>query len=160
MKTNEIANTVITRVSSVTLAAEQKLAAIKLVQERMQERSCAFLAALPALETVLSNLGLEINSVGCYKTGMDADVWKDGDKLKVDFTAVPTSGKFKFLAFQGYTARGAGKNEERLHAKAAAIEEAIRVGAGFTSVDVNSCSLEVRDDKRDGKGRVMVSLFV
>ncbi len=160
MTQQEITATVLGRVESVTTVAEQKLAALKLVQARTQERAGAFLAALPALQTVLANLGLEIATVSMFKGGMDADVWKDGDVLRVSITATPTSGKFKFIQFQGYTARGAGKNEDRLHAKAEKIAEAIRVGAGFTYVGVNSCSLEVRDDKRDGKGRVMIDFSV
>ena len=55
-----------------------------------------------------------------------------------------SDGKFKFIAFAGYTSRGAGKNQERLNTKSEAIEECVRFMTGFRC-SVNCYSLEVKN---------------
>lgn len=112
---------------------------------------------LPKIEEVLGKLGLVIDTFNQYKTGT-ANVWADGDKLAVSIRAKST-GKFKFLTFRGYTARGSGKNQEALDHKATKIKEAIDA-AGDVYSSVNPFSLEVRDrDNLDNKA-VMIDFCV
>lgn len=81
--------------------------------------------------------------------------FSEGDKIKVTFTAAALPG-FKFLQFNGYNAKGEGKNEKRLQVKAAKIEEALKTDV-ISSVAVNQYSLEVRENH---VGRVMIDIWI
>lgn len=52
-------------------------------------------------------------------------------------------GKFRFVQFEGYTARGDGRNHRRLEARAATLSKALSTATGLR-VAVNQFSLEVR----------------
>jgi hypothetical protein len=115
---------------------------------RTQQALRLFQNASGPLQEALAKFGLEVVDVTFSKTGTmsDSGTWCDlQDSLNFSLRLAPTSGKFKFLTFQGYTARGDGKNDARLREKAAKIKEAISTATGF-SADVNSCSLEVRGE--------------
>ena len=112
---------------------------------------------LPFIAASLEQQGLGITSVGYFKTG-HGNEWDENTGLKVTINAEPTSGKFKFIADAGYTARGSGKNQDRLNAKAAKLAEAIKTATGIKSVDVNPFSLEVKNSG-DTK-RVLIDAWI
>lgn len=66
----------------------------------------------------------------------------------VTFHASPTN-KFKFIKFAGYTARGNGKNQERLDQKALKLAEAIKKEIGC-NVGINPYSLEIEKEGETG----------
>lgn len=92
------------------------------------------------LVTALAKVGLQIESFHFRKTG-DYNKWTPGDRWIAEVKAVPNSGKFKFIQFQGYTSEGQGKNRKRLEEKAKTISE-VAFGEGI-DIRVNPYSLEV-----------------
>lgn len=78
------------------------------------------------------------------------------DRLIVSVTAT-SNGKFKFIKFQGYTARGAGKNQDALTTKGQKMEQRFQEATQIT-MHVNSASLELG---KDGiVGRVLIDLYI
>lgn len=105
---------------------------------------------LPILEASLNKMGLEIAEV-LYSMN-------DELRLSVSISAKPNSDKFKFIAFQGYTSRGAGKNRERLDAKASKIAQQLKDISGLP-VGVNCYSLEIRKPGDENKS-VLIGLYI
>ena len=104
-----------------------------------------FLELLPRLIAALASVHLVIDSEDPISTSPDS----------VHFTAKPTD-KFKFIKFQGYTARGEGRNRTALYAKAEKLGKAI--GSKIDcSVGINQYSLEVKDGEQ-GKF-VLIDVF-
>ena len=85
---------------------------------------------------------------------------KDGNPAMVTFEfRAKSNGKFKFLKFHGYTARGAGRNESQLKAKADRIESKIKEITQCDFVGVNSCSLEYKGDTAEDKSVLIYIRF-
>jgi|ERR1700722_310098 len=127
------------------------IAAIQTQQENYKNALARLKEKLPSLVTALTGAGLEIDTLTQYLPD-------NGSKVKVNITATPIPGtlKFRFIAFQGYTARGAGKNGAALETKAIKLETVLMeaTGIGFS---VNQFSLEAREG---GKGRVLIDALV
>lgn len=128
-------------------AIEQKYQALKTVQAAIDARTTAFKEKLPALVAALAQVGLEIDTIGFFKTGMNDDRWEERDTLKFGLNLSPTSGKFKFIRFNGYKASGAGRNQEKLDAKAASLVAHITASTGLVHVQVNPFSFELRNEQ-------------
>lgn len=130
--------------------------------QNYRERYAAFHAELDRrmdkVRDALKKMGLEqTGDIHVRKTGRDDSAWSEDDSMAASFRAVPVGGKFKFLAFNGYTASGSSKNRERMNEKAKSMADAIKAAAGVTC-QVNSASLEVRDG-RDSR-RVLIDIWV
>jgi len=101
-------------------------------------------------------LSLNEDSVSIRKTGL-TDYLEDGDKITISFTAAGCSG-FKFIKPQGYTARGDGRNQKRLEAKATKIKGALKTDA-MQEIGVNQFSLEAKEEE-EKTSRVMVTVWI
>lgn len=95
---------------------------------------------LPRMEEKLKEQHLAIQSVDYRKTGKQ-DVWDRLDVLKVDLKLIPTSGKFKFINFNGYSPPGANRNREKLNEKVEYLTENLKV-KGLPYITINPYSLE------------------
>lgn len=142
---------------------ETRLAAVEranTLASRWDSALTAFSMKVDRIQDALKAHGLEISvsETNFAKTGLNDNAWLDEDRLRVSLIAVPFSGKFKFLPFRGYDSGGRGKNDERLRAKAACLVAALKEASGLSSVEVNSSSLELRDD--NDRKRVMISLWI
>jgi len=119
-------------------------------------------AALPALLAALDSQGLQMSELSYYPTGMHNErVWKEGTSLAVSIKARRKDGskKFRFIGFNGYDSRGAGKNQERLDAKAHALREVLNAGS-VLEYGVNCFSLEIKDDANEDTNQVLISTHV
>jgi len=96
---------------------------------------------LPSLIKALSSVHLEISDLWHSYTGNSYEI-KDGDKYRVTIYA-KSDGKFIFIKDQGYTASGAGRNQQTLDNKAKKIEEKLQASTGIDRIHVNPFSLEV-----------------
>jgi hypothetical protein len=136
--------------------------------KQLQDASNGYRAAmsnlnrlLPKLVDGLTKLGLGIDSLSVTQTGLNNEVWDETTCLKVGMNAVPISGKFKFIKFNGYDSRGRGKNQSRLDEKASKIRESLTdsLGGGI-SFQVNQFSLECDKNENDMNNRVMIDFWV
>ena len=114
-----------------------------------------------AIQKGLKKLGLTFKDIKVLTFGkkMLEDDSMD-DNAMIDATLIPTSGKFKFIAFKGYDARGAGKNHKQLENKRAKIEETL--SSDEFSASVNLYSLEdnatsYSASSRNSENRVMIT---
>lgn len=110
-----------------------------------QWKRLEFLATLE-LEGVCERakrLGLELHYTGSNSNSIELR----GDAIE--------GGKFKFVAFNGYTSRGDGRNDERLREKAHKLEDRLSDDARGVRAHVNPYSLERRGDKNP---RVLISI--
>jgi hypothetical protein len=135
--TARVAAREVERIASELKAMHEKLA-------KTQAGPDKFNAALPAFTAALAKEGLAVSEVHA------------GAAPRFSVTAVPTSGKFRFLKDSGYMANGSGKNERRLEAKAERLQEIISTATGF-NCNVNQYSLEVKDDS--DRKRVLIEVW-
>lgn len=140
---DEIKDTLLAANKKRAAKTEEVISALRTVEGQMNERTNRLVTLLAPLQAALDKQGLRLEDAQCCKTGLPG-AWSDGDKLRVSARAVST-GKFKFLTFRGYTASGKGYNERQLNAKAANLSHALRDGTGLSDVQVNACSLEIRE---------------
>lgn len=119
---------------------------MRLLQLKTNQKVGELKAKIPSLIKALEKQGLAISQLGYSKAGKDDKVWNEGDQLSVSITAVPTSGKFRFIKDTGFTAKGRGRNQNRLDAKAESLANAIKKETGFSGVNVNSFSLEIENE--------------
>lgn len=117
-------------------------------QQALTEKTAILRNAYDKFVPVLAKLGLEIVGltyrVNHPKDLMNAEDWKGSMNVSI---WAKSNGKFRFIKFDGYTASGAGRNQERLSEKAAKIADAI---SGFgVKFSVNPFSLEIKDDEKE-----------
>lgn len=144
MNISEIQNKLTEAQNVRNTATEAKILRLQQLAGMHAVKAQQLQAKLPALVEVLAKHHLEICSLTTYKTGMDDSQWAENDKLRVDISAKPTSDKFKFIQFAGYTARGSGKNQERLEARATKLADATSATIGV-SAQVNCYSFELKE---------------
>ncbi len=147
---------------------EKKTAAVETKRVQMEREANEYRRAMasvnkiiPTLIESLSKLGLEVGSFSVVKTGVSNDeTWSEGTMLKVAIQATPNGSKFRFIKFNGYDKRGAGKNQAALVAKASKIEHELGqpLGDSIVSISVNQFSLEQKDDGKTN--RVLIDLWV
>jgi hypothetical protein len=121
------------------------------------ERLNALRNVLPLVEKWVVKNNLQIEDIRYGKQGPDAN-WTAESKYSVSCNLTPANDKFKFIQFAGYTKRGAGKNQDRLYAKAAKLEESFLAATGI-KCDINPFSLESQR-KQDGNKMVLVSFQI
>lgn len=102
------------------------------------------------LVPALSDLGLEVTNFGEHQCPypQGSQDWTPNSHLKVTLH-LHSTGSFRFLAFDGYDSRGAGRNQKRLEQKACKLEDAVLKATGFT-VSVNPISLEKKVETKTG----------
>ena len=123
-------------------------------QQALVQKTAVLQATYETIKPVLAKMGLEIFSL-TYRINRDAAF----PHMNIEMT-LHSTGKFKFMHFNGYTASGSGRNEKKLREKASKIEEAINVtDAKFM---VNQFSLEVRNSRLNSgqQPRVLVSGWI
>jgi len=139
-------------------AAERIRQATKLVA-MWQEKMAVLQCNLSGIKAGLAKAGLMLPddlSASVRKSGGNPEIWVDGDKLVVELVALPINGKFKFLTFRGYDARGRGKNADRLCEKATKLQALLKDSCAIEGIQVNPSSLEIRNDR---EGRVLITLW-
>ncbi len=122
----------------------------KRYQNALQDKLSILKSKLPTLESGLNKIGLEISEVRYSLNDLLC--------LNVTINAKPNSDKFKFIAFQGYTSRGAGKNQERLQVKASKIAESLSYLLDV-KVYINEYSLEIKNPG-DEKKSVLINMYL
>lgn len=135
---------VLDSINSSIAASEVRIKKQLEVLEQVKEfnhKSEAFLDTvknkIPQLENAVKVLGLEITKFSANKTGLNNNVWEEGDTMVVHMSLKPVGGKFKFFKYNR-----SGENQKKLQARADAIAEVIN-GAIGCSVNVNPFSLEL-----------------
>lgn len=84
-----------------------------------------------------------------------------GHHLHGDVKAFPTVGsKFKFLQHQGYTIKGASRNEKARNKKSKELAEKLNVGLKWVRCSVNPFSLEVGRKGSSEQARVLISMHI
>ncbi len=121
----------------------------KRYQNALQDKLSILKSKLLILESGLNKIGLEISDVRYSINDLFC--------LNVTINAKPNSDKFKFIAFQGYTKQGAGKNRERLQTKAHKIAEQLSYLLDM-KVYINEYSLEIKNN--DEKKSVLISMYL
>ena len=145
------------RRDNAEIKINETIAQMKDLQNKTNEKVKELRNMLPSLIKAIEKQGLAITEFHYNKSG-DEKAWSEGDQMSVDVTAVPTSGKFRFIKFDGYTAKGAGRNQSRLEAKADALAQAIKKETNFKGVYVNRFSLEIKNDS-DSKS-VLIGVWI
>jgi hypothetical protein len=135
-------------IKNATLLAEKYEQAYQIAEMKVAE-----------IEQALAVEGLVIVDERTRKTGSDYDLWSEGDRLVVTLTARPNSKKFRFIAFNGYTADGAGRNRKQLTAKAEKLQAAVKAATGH-NIQINPFSLEVRDGNQENTKTVLIEFTV
>ena len=127
--------------------------------ERMREEYTANMnvveSILNDLKPVLSKLHLTIKEFNVNKPNKEI-----ASHLGCLSLELVSDGKFKFIKFAGYTSRGVGKNENRLHDKAEKITTMVynALRSSYKNFDcyVNMYSLEIKHESE--RGVVLMSL--
>lgn len=115
---------------------------------------------LPNVEKALKELGLNVESFGASKTGINSN-WCEEDSLRVSLTAIPTPGnkKFRWIYDAGFDSQGRGKNKKRLQEKATTISEHI-FSVAKVKASINPYSLEVGRRQTEETGSVIIEFWV
>lgn len=115
-------------------------------QQALVEKTTILEKAYSEIVPVLMKMGLEITEL-TYRVNHPSEIFRSEEwkgSMSVSIHARST-GKFKFIGFNGYTASGTGRNQKRLQEKADKIADAI---SGFgVKFSVNPFSLEVKDER-------------
>jgi hypothetical protein len=101
----------------IKLTFQRKIDEMLTVVANTTEKTLQLEQKIPVIIGALTEQGLGIDSFSYSKTGRD-EFWDKEDKIRCSLIVVPVSGKFKFIKDQGFTAKGAGKNDKQLEAKA------------------------------------------
>lgn len=125
---------------------------IQYYNSKVSEKLSLLETKLPLIINALKNQGLEIDKLSYYFHSENK--WIDGSSsMSVSINAISTSGKFKFILFNGYDSRGRGKNHDRLIVKRNKIQESF-IKDGI-KMQVNEYSLEVKNQSEEK--RVLIS---
>lgn len=146
LSVNDIQNQIESSNKNVQDSIKEKINQLLNIQAKKEEKLSFFQNNLPSLIECLEKQGLAISKVGYYKSGMNSDKWEESDVMIMPLQLVPTSGKFKFIKFNGYLSSGRGRNHNRLVEKARKLEDLIKQSTSFTSCNVNQFSLEIEDE--------------
>lgn len=76
---------------------------------------------LPKIQTAFDIVGFTIKDFTCVKTGIN----NDGDSLKINFKILPKSPTYRYIKFDGYDKKGAGKNHSKLVKRAKDLQDKI-----------------------------------
>jgi len=155
---SELTNKIDLRKATDKLRVQNEISRLMTMQSLMDTAVSKVEEKLPSIVAALDSMGLGVSEFGYGKTGMDSKTWNDGDCIRVNITAVPTSNKFRFILDQGYDSRGRGKNQNRLNEKANKMSAVITEKTGIGSVQINPFSLEIKN-AGDTK-RVLVELWI
>jgi hypothetical protein len=125
---------------------EEKMLAMRKVQDAYNARTATLQTKLPALCEALAKQGLEVSEVSFRKSGRTEEVWAEEDKLNVSITVVPFNGKTKWLVFRGYTQDGCSKQDAARHRKGIEMAAYLTQAVGV-DVQVNDCCFELREEE-------------
>lgn len=116
---------------------------------------------IKSLSPVLQKMGLEINTFGIGKTGMDSNVLAENDKCTLSLRILPTpESKFRGIQFAGYTESGRSKNYKRLQESAEKMKNTILQNLDTTlnaTCQVNPFSLEANEN--GGVSSILIDLW-
>ena len=143
---SDIKNQIESSNKAVQDSINEKINQLLTTQVKKEERLLFFQNNLPSLVDCLQKQGLAISKVGYYKSGMNSDKWEEGNVMIIALQLIPTSGKFKFIKFNGYLNSGKGRNHDRLVEKAHKLEALIKQSTPFISCNVNQPSLEIEGE--------------
>jgi hypothetical protein len=146
MKTSDLLIQLVDKIVLANKTMEQEIARVTKNNEMQRLFLGKVNEVIPSLVSTLAKEHLEIMKINTSKTG-GGDDWRDEDYMHVSLTLEPTSDKFKFIHYSGYTGSGSGKNYKQLSNRASKLSEKIKNGTGLTSVSVNPYSFEIRGDK-------------
>ena len=135
---------------------EETVASEIAYQQALVQKTAVLKEVYETIVPILKKMGLEIHTL-TYRINRDSMVTTNPMNIEM---VLHSTGKFKFMSFNGYTASGSGRNEKKLREKAGKIEEAINVtDAKFM---VNQFSLEVRNSRLNSgqQPRVLVSGWI
>jgi hypothetical protein len=135
------------KLENINLVAENAILIAQSNRELEIIRLKALEAIMPLVENWASKQNLEISDITFHgKNNYSEPNWTADSKYSVQCNLIPANDKFKFIQFNGYTSRGAGKNQDRLDSKANKLEESFLAITGINCV-INPFSLEVRGEE-------------
>lgn len=153
--TKEIQDNIKAYNTNAFIAMEAKIKELREFQSMTNIMSNKVIEKVPAIEEVLSKLGLSISEFHFRKTG--TGIWEAKDQMVIIVSAIPTNDKFKFLKTAGYTKSGAGRNQLQLSTKAGKLASTIKKATGLQT-SVNEFSLEAAAENETK--RVLISMWV
>lgn len=103
---------------------------------------------LPRIIDGLAKEHLVVTTIGYYI----------GDSTLSATVTAKSDGKFRFIKFQGYSARGGGKNQEALNTKAEKLKSKLKESTLIDRMNVNSMSMEVRREGNEGTALIEIYL--
>lgn len=145
----EILNQFNDSVANYSKNIENEIANLERMKKEMGLRVQKAKMLMEALQPVLSKLHLSVKDMFVNLPNKEKALIRGNIRL-----TLKAEEGFKFILFRGYTARGEGKNRNRLDSKADSIEKKVEKALEeidpYINCEVNPYSLEIKNEGETG----------